>query len=132
MKIVICGSMKFSTDMLVVKAELELRGHEVTVPKGMEMYLSDNDTVESAELKLQHDYIRYYHNKIFETDAILVLNKTKNDIENYIGGNTLMELGFAHVMHKKIYLLHPIPQMNYSDEIIAVQPIVIHGDLSLL
>lgn len=43
-----------------------------------------------------------------------------------------MELGFAHVNNKKIFLLNPIPQMNYSDEIAAVQPVVINGDFSLI
>lgn len=60
------------------------------------------------------------------------MNISKNGIENYIGGNTLMELGFAHVMNKKIYLLNPIPEMSYTDEIIAVQPAIINGDLSVL
>lgn len=77
MKIVICGSMKFSADMLATKAELEARGHEVTVPQGMEPFLAGQIERETADIKIQHDYIRYYHNKISEGDAILVLNKTK-------------------------------------------------------
>lgn len=117
--------------MLETKEKLESYGHEVTVPKGMDVYLAGND-VESAELKLEHDYIRYYHGKIKEADAILVMNLSKNGVKHYIGGNTLMELGFAHVMNKKIYLMNPIPEMSYTDEIIAVQPVVINGDLSVL
>jgi hypothetical protein len=31
---------------------------------------------------------------------------------------------------KKIFLLNPSPQMAYSDEIVAMKPIVINGDLS--
>ncbi len=123
--------MKFSADMLETKTALEVLGHEVTVPKSIEADVSGG-IVESAELKIEYNYIRHYHGKISEADAILVLNKTKNGVENYIGGNTLMELGFAHVMNKKIYLMHPIPQMGYTDEIIAVQPIVLKGDLSLI
>lgn len=34
------------------------------------------------------------------SDAILVLNYDKKGIKNYIGGNTLMEMGFAHVHDK--------------------------------
>lgn len=132
MKIVICGSMIFSADMIAAKAELEARGHEVIVPQGMEPFLAGQIERETADIKIQYDYIRYYYDKISAGDAILVLNKTKNDVEHYIGGNTLMELGFAHVHNKKIFLLNPIPQMSYSDEIIAVQPVVINGDFSLL
>lgn len=130
MKIVICGSMKFSADMLATKIELEAHGHEVTVPKGMELFLTGEVEIETSDIKIEHDYIRFYHDKISQCDAILVLNKTKNDVEHYIGGNTLMELGFAHVNNKKIFLLNPIPQMNYSDEIAAVQPVVINEDFS--
>lgn len=132
MKIVICGSMRFSADMLAAKDELEARGHEVTVPQGMEPFLAGQIERETSDSKIQYDYIRFYYDKILVGDAILVLNKTKNDVEYYIGGNTLMELGFAHVNNKKIYLLNPIPQMNYADEIAAVQPVVINGDFSLI
>ena len=131
MKIVICGSMKFSAEMLAAQEELNTRGHEVCVPIDIAEYALNN-IVETAQRKIEHDYIKHYHAKISEGDVILVMNISKNGIENYIGGNTLMELGFAHVMNKKIYLFNPIPVMSYSDEIVAVQPIVLNGDLSLL
>ncbi len=121
--------MKFSSVMLETQKKLETLGHEVTIPKGMERFLNTSLEIETADIKIENDYIRHYHGKIVEADAILVLNLTKNGVENYIGGNTLMELGFAHVMNKKIFLFNPIPEMSYSDEIIAVQPIIINGDL---
>ena len=43
-----------------------------------------------------------------------------------------MEIGFAYVNNKKIFLLNPIPDMIYRDEIEACQPIVISNDLSLI
>jgi predicted RNA-binding protein with PUA domain len=42
----------------------------------------------------------------------------------------LIEMAFACALDKKIYLLNPIPEMNYSDEIFAMKPIVLSGDLS--
>ena len=55
----------------------------------------------------------------------------KNGIKNYIGGNTLMEMGFAHVNDKKIFLLNPIPEeVSYADEIKAMVDVVINGDLN--
>jgi hypothetical protein len=54
-------------------------------------------------------------------------------IKNYIGGNTLMEMGFAHVLDQKIFLYNPIPEIPYyKSEIEAVKPTVIHGNLSLI
>ena len=69
-------------------------------------------------------------NLIKESDAVLVVNVDKNDIKNYIGGNTLLEMGFAHVLNKKIFLLNNIPDISYKDELRAMQPIVLNNDLS--
>jgi hypothetical protein len=60
---------------------------------------------------------------------VLVLNYEKKGVPGYIGGNTFLEMGFAYVLDKPIYLLHPIPQMGYTDEIEAMQPVVLDGDL---
>lgn len=38
-------------------------------------------------------------------------------------------MGFAYVLKKKIFLLNPIPELSYSDEIKAMKPIVLDGDL---
>lgn len=66
-------------------------------------------------------------------DAVLVLNIDKHGIANYIGGNTFLEIGFAHILNQKIFLLNPIPDMPYyKTEIVAMNPIVINGDLSLI
>ena len=41
-----------------------------------------------------------------------------------------LEMGFAHVLGKKIFLLNGIPDMHYKDEIRAMQPVVLDGDLN--
>uniref|UniRef100_A0A7C4XVJ2 Uncharacterized protein n=1 Tax=candidate division WWE3 bacterium TaxID=2053526 RepID=A0A7C4XVJ2_UNCKA len=66
------------------------------------------------------------------SECILVVNHTKNNIENYIGGNTLLEMGFAFVNKKPIFLLNPIPELNYSPEIIGMKPAILNGDLTIL
>jgi len=66
---------------------------------------------------------------IKKSDAILVLNYDRKGIKNYIGGNTLMEIGFAHVLEKKIFLMNPIPDIEYyRSEIEAVRPVIIEQD----
>lgn len=74
--------------------------------------------------------IRAYWKIIRESDAVLVANFDKKGIKNYIGGNTFLEMGFAHVLGKKIFLLNGIPKMIYTDEIKAMQPAVINGNFS--
>lgn len=74
----------------------------------------------------------WYFEKVNWSDAILVLNYDKNNIIGYIGGNTLMEIGVAFFLKKKIYLLNLIPEISYKEEIIGMKPIIINGDLSII
>jgi hypothetical protein len=39
-------------------------------------------------------------------------------------------MGFAFVLNKPIYLLYQIPKCSYRDEIEAMQPVVLGGDIS--
>jgi len=68
--------------------------------------------------------------KVAWSDAVLVINYDKNGIKGYIGGNTLMEIGLAFFLKKKIYLLNKIPELSYKEEILGVKPIIISGDLT--
>lgn len=69
---------------------------------------------------------------IKESEAILVTNYDKKGVTGYIGGNVFLEMGFAHVLDKKIFLLNEVPDVSYVDEIRAMQPMVINNDLSLI
>jgi predicted RNA-binding protein with PUA domain len=133
MKIVICGSMVFAKKMLKAKDVLEAMAHEVVVPRHTKEYANmgteDHIHNESVKNKIADDLIRDYYKKIKENDAVLVINESKNNIANYIGGNSFLEIGFAYVLNKKIFLLNPIPDIRYRDEIEACRPIVINGDL---
>lgn len=137
MKITIVGSSTFVKEMVDYRNRLVKLGHEVNLHDHYILQAQDKmpDLVqrmnrEHGSIKKEYDYIRYHYNEIVNSDAILVLNFDKNGVKNYIGGNTLMELGFAHVHNKKIFLLNPIPRMSYKDEIEAVAPIFLNGDLN--
>ena len=130
MKITICGSMAFAKEMLEIKQKLEKQNHVVIVPANTEKYANGIIDVENKWEKIEFDVICAYFEEIKKTDAILVINKDKNNIKNYIGGNSLIEIAFAHVLNKKVFLLNPVPQMDYSDEIEAMKPVILNGDLS--
>ncbi len=124
----------FTEKMLEVKKELEKLGHEAYVSGFAEHYVGKSEK-EKEELTIYHknekDAIREYWGQIQKADAILVLNYDKRGVKNYIGGNTLMEIGFAHVLYKKIFLMNPIPNISYyKSEIEAVGPIIIDRDLA--
>jgi nucleoside 2-deoxyribosyltransferase len=136
MKIAICGSMVFSEKMLQVKEILEAQGHTVRVSKFLVKYLGhDQERIETLAIKhkTEEEAIMEYWQVIKDSDAILVLNYDKNGSKNYIGGNSFLEIGFAYVLGKKIFLINPIPDNKiYKSEIEAMKPVILDGDLNRL
>ena len=63
-------------------------------------------------------------------DAILVANYDKKGVKGYIGGNTLMEMGLAFFLKKKVYLLNEVPELPYKEEILGVKPIILNDNLT--
>ncbi len=126
MIITICASSKFFERLVPIKQELETFGHKVLLPSMHEYHSLEED----ALAKIQYDLIRDHFNKIDQSDAILVVNFEKNGIKNYIGGSGLIEMGKAFDRNIPIFMLNDIPEISYREEIKAMQPIVINGELS--
>ena len=133
MKIGIIGSMQFTEKMIEYRDKLIKMGHDAFIT---DLYknLVGKTNEEKEKIKLYNknnrDAIKVFWKAMQGADAVLVLNFDKNNIKNYIGGNTLMEIGFAHVLNQKIYLLNPIPDIPfYKTEIKAMKPIILNGDL---
>ena len=141
MKIAICGSMAFAQEMLDVKVSLERNSHKVILPEGTEEYAkgklkkiaSKRGSLEGAKRKINNNLIKKHYYKIQESDAILVINKEKNGIKNYIGGNSFLEMGFAYILNKKIYVLNQLPKnLLFYQELVAMKPIVLNGHLDAI
>ena len=135
MKIIICGSISAADDITKVQKQLAKRGHEVEIPQGVKfahMRKLEGPAEEKAEVKIKHDLIRGYYEKMKGYDAVLVVNPEKKSIPGYIGGNTLIEMAFAHILNKKLYCLYPLPDLSYTSEIIAMQPIILNGKISAI
>ncbi len=141
MKVVICASISFTDEIKEVAEELSEKGHIVEIPFTSQRIINGELTLEQflaekqkngdgALRKIKDDLIKRYYEIIKGADAVLVVNMNKNGIENYIGGNTLIEMAFAHVLDKKVFLLNPIPEISYKDEIMAMQPIILEGNLA--
>jgi hypothetical protein len=144
MKITICGSIAFFDNMLKVKSELESLGHEVKTPPttitdnagkqiSVERYYEIRKTETDPTSWVWNTKtiaIQNHFDKIYWSDAILVLNYDKNQIKNYIGANTFLEMGVAFYLKKPIYLFNNIPQQENTEEILGLKPIQINQDLS--
>lgn len=138
MKIYVLGSNSFVHEMVQAKNDLialDLDGwihpdYEAYVAGTKNLVAHDAPHSEKAEMKRTHHYFNVHYANILASDAVLIVNGTKNGVANYIGGNALIEMGQAYVNDKKIFLLHAIPQdLPYTAEIVAMDPICLHGDL---
>ncbi len=134
MKIAIATSMMFAERAMEVKKELEKSDNEVFISEFVGALLGKTDKEKEKLIifqKNEKDAIRRFWEQIRKSDALLVLNYDRRGVKNYIGGNTLMEIGFAFVLNKKIFLLNPIPEIEYyKSEIVAMKPTIINGDFS--
>lgn len=140
MNIGVMCSIDFAHKVSDIKSALEQKGHQVSVPYTVEKILSGDMTLDSvlkmkeegsfSDYAKQGDLIRWNWERLKTEEAILVVNLDKNGIPNYIGGNTFLEIGFAHVLNKKIFLWRDIPKMSYTDEIETMNPTILHEDVS--
>lgn len=144
MNVTICGSIAFFEEMLKAKKILEDIGHNVKLPpteiadeKGNLISVQEyyrlrktvSDDLSWIWARKKEAMINHY-NKVEWADSVVVLNHEKNNIEGYIGANTLMEMGLALFLKKKIFLLNKIPEISYKEEILGMNPVVINGDFT--
>lgn len=137
MKIAIIGSMKFAEDMVKIKKQLDAYGHDVKIPVGTDPHLRDKNFVDNLgdnlEYCIEHDIMRRNFQQVANSDAVLVLNFKRNNIEGYIGISALLEMGIAHFLKKKIFLMRETPsfeEARWAHEVAIMQPTVINGDLT--
>ena len=117
--IVICGSMKVKDRIIEISKELEKKGYNVLLPVEC---MQGIDKIIASRAHL--DRVVDPNNEI-----ILIVNETKNGIENYIGPNSFVEVAFGFYYKKKVYLLNDIYK-PYKDELIGWRVIPLKGDLS--
>lgn len=144
MKITICGSIACYGALQAWQKKLKECGHEVKLPPhkvagkdGEEIPVEEyyrirkgasRDTVWVWSRK--QAAMRAHFDKVVWAEAIVVVNEEKNGIPGYVGPNTLIEMGIAMHMQKPIYLVHPIPDVPWSEEIIGMTPIILNNDIS--
>jgi len=134
MRIGVVGSMQLTEKMYEICDNLKKLGHNAYLTSLAEPFIGKNDD-EKERIKIYQknelDAIREFWRLMQGGDAILVVNLKKNGIENYIGGNTSLKMGFAHVLGQKIFLYNPIPNiLYYKTEIEAMRPIILNRDLN--
>lgn len=116
--IVLCGSMKVKQEIIRIKEELETLGYNVLLPK---------ECMEGLPKVIAS---RKHFERIITPDNeyILIVNATKNGIENYIGPNSFAEIAFAFYHNKKTYLLNDYYE-PYLDELTGWNITPLKGNL---
>lgn len=116
--IVLCGSMNVKDKIIEVEKILKEKGYNVLLPK---------ECMEGLPKEIAS---RAHFDRIVnqENDTILIVNATKNGIENYIGPNSFAEIAFAFYHNKNIFLLNEIYE-PYQDELIGWGVKELHGTI---
>lgn len=135
MTITLCGSLSHADMFIEAKVALEKKGHTVLLPHSVEahqpkaMWKALKESHPEEYVRRKQERMRGHFKKIESSDAVLVLNYEKKDVPNYIGPNTLIEMGIAFHLGKTLYMLNPIPDLWLKDEVEAMQPTMLAGDL---
>ncbi len=153
MRITICGSIAFYKEMQAAKNQLIQLGNEVEMPElefditkdlggGKVIYFDDYVRENGGMESFSDDHIiwsikgramKSHFDKIDWADAILVINHEKEEISGYIGGNTLIEMGTAFYLKKRIYILNLVSsELSYKQEVLGMGPIFLGGDLNMV
>lgn len=131
--------MTFAQQMVETKLKLEQQGHSVLLPVDAEIHVNNPSLIDDLDADARHlrenDILRKCFQRVAECDAVLFLNYPKNGISGYIGTSSLMEMGLAHHLGKKLFLLHDTPspkQARWAHEVSVMAPIILKEDFSKL
>jgi len=118
----IVGNMSFLQKFEEIKIILQRQEHRVIIPQ-------KDPLPEPIPPLAKRKAMEEFNEDLKKSDAILVLNYIKDNKENYIGANSLMEIGMAFILNKKIFILNPSPEYC-KDELEAIEAQVLNGNLS--
>jgi len=116
--IVLCGSMKVKDDILYVAQQLKMLGFNPLLP--LECLNNEPKNVAS----------RSHFDRIVKpaNTYILVVNAKKDGIDNYIGANSIAEVGLGFYYNKKVFVLNDYYE-PYKDELEGWGVVALKGNL---
>lgn len=138
----ICSSANFYRQAADIQEQLTQAGLKALIPEVAEdmKRRGDYDVSyyktwfgDANDYSKKARFIRGHFAEIEKSDVVLVLNYEKHGVQNYIGGNVLMEMAIAFYLNKPIYILNEAPQDSpLLEEILGMQPTILGGDLASL
>lgn len=140
--IVICCSGSFYKDALDLEKELLALGFTVKLPQTAYRIRKEKNfdidkfkiwVKDSKNRAVKAKLIKNHFSEITKSDAILVLNLKKNEVEGYIGANVLMEIALAFHLDKPVFIYNAISsEAPFNEEIYAMMPVWINRNLKAI
>lgn len=131
MKVLIHASLDFANEMQNAKRIIEEKSKKISVvlPELTRyQHIRDIEGNDEGFTKIKNKLTKDNICNIEKCDLLLILNYSHRGIQNYIGGNSFLEMCIAFYLNKPITLLNSIPsQMPYTEEIKALYPIVVNS-----
>lgn len=130
MKVLIHASLDLKDEMIFAKKIIEEKTNNKVILPELTRYqdIRDVDGDDETFTKIKNRLTKDNFKNVSNCDCLFILNKTHRNVENYVGGNSFMEMVVAFYLNKPIFLLNPIPEgMHYTEEIKSLYPIVTNG-----
>lgn len=127
-RVVICGSMSQYNSMLQYRDQLSRNGIPTLIPDNERALVEALSREQILEIKSDKSRLWLEEVKSPKTYGILVVNESKNGLDNYIGANTFAEIAIAFNAYKQIFLLHGL-YTPYEDELLAWKALPLLGHL---
>lgn len=129
-KILLHASLDFVENMIIEKNHIEsIAELKVVLPELTRyQHIRDEQGDDKTFTKIKNRLTKDNMNNVEKCDCLLILNYSHRGIDNYIGGNSFLEMIVAFYLNKPIYLLNDIPEnMMYTEEIKSLYPRVVHS-----
>jgi len=120
--------MTFFQDMKKISAELIQKGFQVYLPEEQESEISRELLGTDDFSKEKGAYIEAHLLKIQKSDKLLIVNFPKNNINGYIGPNSLIELAFGYALRKELYILNELSEQPCKPEVISMGASILNGN----
>ncbi len=118
--------MSFLSEMEDIAHSLETLGCSASTPVREERDFNWTKMPIHEATVLKKSFVDGYLSTILRSDAILIANFTKHEIEGYVGPNTLMEAAFGYALGKPVVFLYDPSAQACGLECVSI----VHGFLN--
>lgn len=129
LKIALCGSMTFWDDFISTAKQLQANGVKPLLPDFVDDFITNSNGEFLSDELTYNKLINSHIQNIKNANAVLVINGRKNEIDGYVGANTILEIGVAYAIGLPIFLLRQMDSQPSRDVVLGTLPVVLDGDV---